>query len=195
MQTLREKITKLSTEMPEGVPISAKELLHLGNRAAVDQALARLARRGTLSRIRRGEYVRPIATKFGQRAPSVSRVVEALARKRNETIARHGSAVANELGLTTQVPVRTIYLTSGRSATLKVGAETVELRHAPAWQLVRPGEPAGDALRAMTYLGPAHVRKVLARLNAKDVEKIMTWRSILPQEFAEQVSAHKAHGR
>lgn len=194
MQTLVEKITKHSAEMPEGAPISAKELLHLGNRAAVDQALSRLARRGALSRIRRGEYVRLVTTRFGQRAPSVSRTVEALAHKRSETIARHGSAAANALGLTTQVPVRPVYLTSGRSGSLMIGAQMIELKHAPSWQLKEPGEPAGEAIRAMKHLGPAHVHRVLESLSASDVQKVIALRSILPQEFAEQVSTYMARG-
>ena len=40
--------------LPEGTPVAAKELLHLGSRAAVDQALSRLVRRGSLMRAGRG---------------------------------------------------------------------------------------------------------------------------------------------
>jgi len=40
------------------------------------------------------------------------------AKLRGETIAPHGAAAANRLGLTTQVPMRTTYLTSGRSRPL-----------------------------------------------------------------------------
>jgi hypothetical protein len=42
---------------PEGVPVAAKELLHLGTRADVDQTLSRLVRRGGLIRVGRGLYV------------------------------------------------------------------------------------------------------------------------------------------
>ena len=51
--------------LPEGTPVVAKELLHLGSRAAVDQALSRLVRRGTLMRAGRGIYVRPVESRFG----------------------------------------------------------------------------------------------------------------------------------
>ena len=47
--------------------------LHLGNRAAVDQALSRLARSGHLMRICQGVYMRPIETRFGVRAPRVAK--------------------------------------------------------------------------------------------------------------------------
>lgn len=46
-------------------------------------------------------------------------------------------------------------LSSGHSRRLKLGAQTVELRHAPARQLISPGRSAGDVVRALAWLGPA----------------------------------------
>ena len=50
----------------------------------------------------------------------------------------NGAAAANALGLTTQVPMRAVYLTSGPSRRLKLGAQMIEIRHAPIWQLIFP---------------------------------------------------------
>jgi hypothetical protein len=72
-----------------------------------------------------------------------------MASSRGETILPHGAAAGNAIGLTTQVPMREIYLTSGRSRCLQLGAQTVEIWHAPAWQLLFPGRVAGDVLRAL----------------------------------------------
>ena len=58
--------------LPEATPLCAAALLHLGGRAAVDQALSRLARSGRLMRICQGVYMRPLETRFGLRAPRVS---------------------------------------------------------------------------------------------------------------------------
>jgi len=193
MQTLCEKVTEHAAKLPEGAPISAKELLHLGSRAAVDQALSRLARRGTLLRVRCGVYVKPIETRFGKRAPSVAQTVSAFGRARGETIVRHGSAAANAMGLTTQVPIRTIYLTSGPSSSLKIGSQTVELKHASSKQLSAPNEPAGEAIRAMIYLGPSHVRRVLEKLSETEIQKVMSLRPMLPTPLAAEVSAYANH--
>ena len=122
--------------------MSAKGLLHLGSRAAVDQALSRLARRNDLLRAGRGLYVLPVKGRFGSRAPSVRKTVEALAAQRGEQIAASGAMAANTLGLTTQVPVKPVFLTSGRDRKLKLGRQEVELRHAPQWQLVLSGRRA-----------------------------------------------------
>jgi len=118
MQPLAEQILTHTATLPEGAAFRAKELLHLGSRAGVDQALARLERSGAVSRISRGLYVRPVAGRFGPRSPSPGKVVSALATATGETIAIHGAVAANALGLSTQTPLRTIYLTSGRSRTM-----------------------------------------------------------------------------
>ncbi len=61
------------------------------------------------------------------RAPSVEQAVEALASQRGESIVPSGAAAANTLGLTTQVPVRSVYLTSGRTRTMNLGKHVIEL--------------------------------------------------------------------
>ena len=57
MQTLAKQVLAQAAGLPEGTPLVAKELLHLGSRAAVDQVLSRLVQRGTLLRAGRGFYV------------------------------------------------------------------------------------------------------------------------------------------
>ena len=82
VQQLTEEILALAKGLPEGTPVAAKSLLHLGNRAAVDQALSRLAERTQLIRAGRGVYLLPVTSRFGTRAPSVEQAVEALASQR-----------------------------------------------------------------------------------------------------------------
>jgi len=198
MQRLTTKILEHVAGLPEGVPVSAKELLHLGSRAAVDQALSRLAQRGQLMRAGRGLYVRPVETRFGKRPPSVEHMVQALAGSKGEIIASHGAAAANALGLTTQVPVRAVYLTSGRSRRLKLGELTVEVRHAPGWQLAMAGRPAGEAIRALAWLGEAHageaIRTLRRRLPASVLEEMVGARPRLPTWLAQQVSRLVVNG-
>ncbi len=167
MQWLSEQILAHAERLPEGAPVSAKGLLHLGNRAAVDQALSRLAERGQLIRAGRGVYIRPISSRFGTRSPSIEQAVQALATNRGEIIVPNGAAAANALGLTTQVPVRSVYLTSGRTRTMTLGKQVVELRHAPRWQLALANRQAGQAVRALAWLGPDKAEAALETLKQK----------------------------
>jgi hypothetical protein len=118
-------------------------------------------------------------SRFGARAPSVEQAVEALAAQRGEVIVSSGAIAANSLGLTTQVPVRSVYLTSGRTRKMSLGKQTVELRHAPRWQLAMAHRPAGQALRALAWLGPERAETALQTLKRK----------LPPSEFSELVAA------
>ncbi|MCA1323599.1 DUF6088 family protein [Herbaspirillum sp. alder98] len=196
--TIARQILKYATGLPEGTPLVAKELLHFGARAAVDQVLSRLAKRGALLRAARGIYLLPVNGRFGRHAPSADKTVEGVANLRGETIVSHGAAAANSLGLTTQVPMKAIYLTSGRNRRLKVGAQTVEFRHAPIWQLILPGRRAGEVLRALAWLGPEKageaLHKLRSRLQASELEEVASTRARLPTWLAQEVSVLVAHG-
>ena len=154
MPSLAHRIVSLATQLPEGTLLCPSALLHLGSRAAVDQALSRLSRKGEIMRVCQGVYVRPIQTRFGLRPPALDKVIASLSELWGETIVPCGGAAANALGLTTQVPVRSVYLTSGPNRRLMLGELKVELRHAPRWQLAVPHRPAGQVVRALSWLGP-----------------------------------------
>ncbi len=199
MNSLSHQILAWTETLPEGEPIAAKALLHLGNRAAVDQALARLARGGALMRVARGLYVRPIETRFGRRAPAAEKVAQAMGRATGEIVVQSGAAAANSLGLTTQVPIRPVYLTSGPNRRLQLGKQLLELRHAKPWQLAEPHTRAGEALRALEWMGRGRSRAAAAKLKSQlkpeDMTALANLRTGLPGWLAQSVSeALVAHG-
>jgi hypothetical protein len=197
MNPLAKQILEYVAGFPEGTPIYAKALLHLGKRAAVDQALARLVRRGQLSRAARGLYLRPVETRFGRVLPEVHTVLEAVAAQSGEVFTPHNASAANVLGLTTQVPVRLIYLTSGRTRKLSFGRQLVELRHAPHWQLSLAGRKAGTAIRALAWLGPEHsrsrIKEIAKKLSPAELADLMAARGGLPTWMAERISGLVRH--
>jgi hypothetical protein len=192
MKTLPETILLHAQALPEGGVLSPKEFLHLGSRAAVDQAMSRLSKEGKLLRVARGTYAAPVSSRFGKRAPAAEKLVEELAEQRGEIIAPHGAAAANALGLTTQVPMRTVYLTSGRSRQLKLGAQKVELRHAPGWQLTYPKRRAGQVVRALAWLGPekaAHaLEQVRSAVGPEELLDLKRAQTRVPSWMARQLS-------
>lgn len=197
MERLSEAVLRYAEEQPEGTPVLAKGLLHLGSRAAVDQALSRLVRRGALLRAGRGVYVLPVESRFGRRAPSVEKTVTALAAARGERIANSGAMAANVLGLTGQVPVRRVFLTSGPTRALTLGRERVELRHAPPWQLALAGRRAGEAIRVLAWLGRHRAGEatglVRERLSEEERRELGTVSAQMPGWLAGPVNA-VAHG-
>ena len=198
MTMLPESILLHAQSLPEGGVLSPTEFLHLGSRAAVDQALCRLAQQGKLLRVARGTYVTPVSSRFGTRAPSPEKVVNALAAQSGEIMAPHGASAANALGLTQQVPIRETYLTSGRTRRLKLGRSEVMVKHAPRWMLALGGRPAGAAVRALAWLGPAHAGESLATLRRtlppSEWQTLASVRATLPSWMASAIGQESARG-
>lgn len=195
---LPARIVSEIANWPEATPISAKNFLHLGKRAAVDQALSRMHRRGQLLRVGRGLYVRPVETRFGKRTPEIATILSAIQTKTGESVASSGAAAANQLGLTTQVPLRPVYLTSGRARRLKLGAQTIELRHVPRWQLTLAEHPAGAVIRVLAWGGRERRRELTAqlrsKLSAEMVQELAAVRGRVPTWMAEELSTLVARG-
>lgn len=198
MSSLPKRIMEHALSLPEATPICPAGLLHLGKRAAVDQALSRLARAGKLMRIHHGVYMRPVETRFGKRRPRIGWALEALSELWGETIVPCCGSAANRLGVTTQNPVRPVYLTSGRSRKLHFGLTMVELRHAPRWQLAAPGRKVGDVIRALAFLGPREVDEgldaLLPGLSRTEVDELAAVRAAMPSWLAEPISGRLANG-
>jgi hypothetical protein len=197
--TVAQRILAYAQNQPEGTILGAKELLHLGSRFAVDQSLKRLVGKSELMKLYRGAYVRPVETKYGTRAPEPAKVVESIKRRRAETVVPHGAAEANALGLTTQVPTRIVYLTSGKSRTMKLGSQVIDMKHAPRWMLMAsPGE-AGRVVRALGWLGERRASAALMSLKhtlpPSQLQNLVAVRSALPSWLAKSIGeVLVAHG-
>ena len=192
MSQLAHSILSQAQSLPEGGLLSPKEFLHLGSRAAIDQTLSRMAREGKLLRVGRGAYALPIQGRFGARPPSAQSVMEAMESTSGETVVASGAAEANSLGLTTQVPTREVYLTSGPSRRLKLGNREIELKHGNRWQMLLGKRPAGQAIRALIGFGPEQAPKILevlrSKLSSQEWEAMRQARARLPSWMAKAVS-------
>jgi hypothetical protein len=198
MKTLPMTILSHARSLPEGGVLSPKEFLHLGSRAAIDQAFSRLTIEGKLLRVGRGVYVGPVSSRFGTRAPAPEKVVESLAAQSGEIVAPHGATAANALGLTQQVPIREVYVTSGRTRKLKLGRSEVLVKHVPRWMLALGTRPAGAAVRALAWMGPEHVGKSLATLRrtlpSSEWSALTSSRAALPSWMARAIGQEAIDG-
>ena len=198
MRGIANHILSFAAAGAEGRVFGAHELLQFGERAAVDQALKRLAAQGELMRIARGLYTRPETSRFGRRAPDPTLVTRDFGRREGLQIARHGAEEAHRLGLSTQVPARLVWLTSGRPATLSLEALVVVLTPAPKWLLIDPDGRAGALLRAADWLGaeaaPDHLAAIVPALTSAEASLLLNARGQMPGWMAQAVSLAVAHG-
>lgn len=99
-----------------------------GNDVFISRVLSECVNDGLLLRIANGIYCKPIETRFGPLFPSVEELVRAIARRDNAQILPTGETAQNQLGLSTQVPMNSVYLTTGSARKLVLRGRTVTLK-------------------------------------------------------------------
>ena len=174
-----DRIMKRARAGGRGGVFTPRDFLDVAARAAVDQALSRLAKGGKLRRLARGLYDFPkVHPKLGPLSPAADDVAQALARETGSQVQIAGARAANALGLSTQVPAKSIYLTDGPSRRVVLGKRVVDLRHASPKHLIAPGSPAGTVVQALRHLGPVRATDVVhvaaRQLSASDKKTLAT---------------------
>ncbi|MEK1948859.1 MAG: DUF6088 family protein [Ensifer adhaerens] len=168
-----DRIMRRARAGGRGGVFTPRDFLDVAARAAVDQALSRLAKTGKLRRLARGLYDYPkVHPKLGPLSPTPDDVAQALARETGSQVQIAGARAANALGLSTQVPAKSTYLTDGPSRRVVLGKRVVDLRHASPKHLIAPGSAAGTVVQALRHVGQvraADVAQIAARrLSASD---------------------------
>lgn len=166
-----------------GDVFSAIDMKDMRTRAALDQALSRLAEKGSINRIATGLYYIPRISSYSQRPlpPSPDQIVQALARKTGSRIMPSGAILANKLGLSDQVPASYEYLTDGRSKEFRIGALQIRLRRTAKNLMDLSGTIMGEVYMALRFLGKnqTSVEEVRSRLSQnlslKDKKQLNRW--------------------
>jgi hypothetical protein len=173
-QYIADKIVAQMMRYRTTLPVSATDFASLGSRAAVDQALSRLARRGTLHRLGRGLYIYPRQNSLtGQlRMPTADAVARAFARKLGHRILLSRSYASNLLRLSTQVPAKNVYITDGRSRVVQIGPHTLYFHHVEPSTLAASGRVAPLVFQALRDIGRT-------RISDADISRL---RQILPEK-------------
>ncbi len=157
-ESIDSKVLSLIRRRGRGAVFVPADFLHLGSREAIDIALHRFTRSGTIRRLARGVYDYPKEHPvLGQLQPSAEAVAQALAGRDCTRLQPAGAYAANMLGLSEQVPAKVVFLTDGRSRTVKIGPTTIELRQTTAKNMAAAGRLSGLVIQALRELGKEHV--------------------------------------
>jgi Family of unknown function (DUF6088) len=168
-----DRIMKRARARGRGGVFTPSDFLDVAGRSAIDQALSRLTKSGQLRRLARGLYDFPkVHPKLGPLSPTPDDVAQALARETGSQVQIAGARAANALGLSTQVPAKSTYLTDGPSRRVVLGKRVVDLRHASPKHLIAPGSAAGTVIQALRHVGAVRAADVaqvaVRRLSAND---------------------------
>ena len=102
----------------------------LWKRCRNSKALQTICDRRRIRRIARGLYDNPQThPKLGILEPSAEQIVRAICSKEHTRVQPSGAYAANQLGLSTQVPAKLVFLTDGPSKRIIVGNRSIELKN------------------------------------------------------------------
>jgi len=137
------------------------QFLDLGSRAAVDQALSRLVKKGSIRRVIRGIYDYPrYSDLLGQWLSSdLHQVAQVLSRKFGWRIQPSGDTALNLLGLSTQVPSTLVYLSDGPPRTYKIGNRQIVFRRTTSKHASLKMPESALIVQALMVLGKQRVDK------------------------------------
>ncbi len=94
----------------------------------VGGTLAELTQEGMLVKLAQGVYAKPRRSRFGLVLPSVDKIVQAIAARDNAEVLPSGMTALNVLGLSTQVPMKYSYLTTGSERIIKLENQEIRLK-------------------------------------------------------------------
>jgi len=161
-----------------GWAFSPVDFIDLGSRDAVDKALSRMAADGTIRRVARGIYdVAKHHPVVGTVAPSIDQIAKAVAGKGGSRLQPTGAYAANLLGLSEQVPAKIVFLTDGRSKSVRFGKLNIVLKQTSPRIMATAGTISGFVIQALRYLGKTHVtedtiRRLDRRLSPDDRKQL-----------------------
>ena len=124
---------------------------------------------GTIRQLARGVYDYPkIDQQLGSLQPSTDDIANALAGRDATRLQPSGAYAANLLGLSTQVPMKVVYLTDGRTRTVQIGKRQIILKHTTPRNMATAGKISGLVIQALRHLGRKNVNtQVIAQLDRR----------------------------
>jgi hypothetical protein len=172
--------------IPRGKPFAMSSIGREASYTNVRQVLSRMVKTGEIMRATRGIYVRPKEVPYlGKVLPGSEEIVKAISKQTGEIITPHGAEAARILQLSTQVPMRPIFYTSGTSRKIKLGKQSITLKHISPRKQVKPGTITGLVIAALWYLGKNHINEnvintIKQRLNEKQFAEVIKHTNQMP---------------
>ena len=157
--SLADSMMRRVRKMPQGACFSRSDFADLGSRLAVSQALSRQERAGVLSSPVRGYYCRRRMSKLlgVEMPPDYAALAAAIARNSGWAIVPCGDIAANDLGLSTQVPVVWSYVSTGPYRTYEVGKTRIEFKHTANRELFNMSKKSALCVQALKAFGKSGV--------------------------------------
>jgi Family of unknown function (DUF6088) len=150
MQSIENKVYKRILEIKRGHLLFPDDFYALGSSEAIRLALHRLEKEKRIARVAQGIYVRPIVSQYiGEVLPSAEEVAKGIAKRDRIRIVPTGAYALNALGLSTQVPMKLVFLSDGAARIVKIGNRTIKIKKTTPKNLLAKGKISSLVIQAL----------------------------------------------
>ena len=166
--TVENKILIKIKKAKRGALFFGDNFSSFGSAETVRRTLNRLVDAGEIDRVSPGIFVRPQIDKiFGKITPKIEDIANAIARRDKAKIIPTGVYALNRLGISTQVPMKIVFLTDGSARKIKVGNYTISFIRTSPKNVAAIGKISRLAIQALKSIGKENI-------NQKEIEQIQT---------------------
>lgn len=176
--SVENRIINHLTKYGRGEIYFPEDFSDYGTSEAVRLALFRLENKEFLIRLAQGIYLFPKKDDvLGIIHPSLDEIAKAIAKRDRARIIPTGIQALNKLGLSTQVPMKAVYLTDGAARDIRVGKNNIKFKRTTPKNLAVKGEISGLVVQAMRAIGkgnitPSELRRIHELLAKEDQNKL-----------------------
>ena len=154
----------------KGKLIFPANLIGIGTSEDIRKALSRLVKEKILVRLGQGIYLYPEYDHvLGILYPSTEEIAEAIARQDKARIIPTGAQALYQLRLSTQIPMKLVYLTDGVRRTIKVGKNTITFNITTPKKFAAKGKISTLVIQALQALGEKQVDEAVL----KQIKKVL----------------------
>ncbi len=175
---VENKVAEALKKLQKGSILFVDDFLDFGNSESIKKALFRLEEKGLLVRLAHGIYLYPKTDKdLGVLYPSAEEIAIAIAKRDRARIVPTGIQALNKLGLSTQIPLKAVFLTDGAARSIKIGRRTITFKKTSPKNLLAKGEISSLVIQALKSIGQN-------KLENESLKKLQT---ILRKEIKENI--------
>lgn len=129
LETAKNKIERKVLKSSRGELFFADDFKNYGTPENIRLTLFRMENEGLIERLAHGIYIKPKKDPLlGTIYPNIGEVAKEIAKRDKARIAPTGVMALYLLGLTTQVPLKAVFLTDGSQREVKIGNRTIKFK-------------------------------------------------------------------
>jgi hypothetical protein len=180
MQNVSNQIKEIIKKKRKGSVFFTDEFRQSGSNDAIRQTLSRLCKEGFIIRLSAGIYLYPKRDRYiGTLYPSIETIARAIAKQEKARIIPTGVYALNALGLSTQVPMRVVFLTDGTPRMINIeGKASIRFQKTIPKYLSFKGKITSLVIFALKEIGKdkltnAHIEKIRKLLHLETRKNIL----------------------